>query len=32
MRLSLYEFETGTETLGGHRVVYDVANDTAVLR
>ncbi len=30
MRLSLYEFETGTETLGGHRVVYDIANDTAV--
>ena len=30
MRLSLYEFHTGAETLGGHRVVYDVANDTAV--
>ena len=29
MRLSLYEFQTGAETLGGHRVVYDVANDTA---
>ena len=29
MRLSLYEFQTGTETLGGHRVVYDIANDTA---
>ena len=29
MRLSLYEFRTGAETLGGHRVVYDVANDTA---
>ena len=29
MRLSLYEFHTGAETLGGHRVVYDVANDTA---
>ena len=27
MRLSLYEFQTGAETLGGHRVVYDVAND-----
>jgi Cupin domain. len=29
MRLSLYEFETGAETVGGHRVVYDVANDAA---
>jgi quercetin dioxygenase-like cupin family protein len=29
VRLSLYEFRTGAETLGGHRVVYDVANDTA---
>jgi quercetin dioxygenase-like cupin family protein len=29
MRLSLYEFHTGTETAGGHRVVYDVANDAA---
>jgi hypothetical protein len=29
MRLSLYEFHTGAETVGGHRVVYDVANDTA---
>ena len=29
MRLSLYEFRTGAEILGGHRVVYDVANDTA---
>ena len=29
MRLSLYDFRTGAETLGGHRVVYDVANDTA---
>ena len=32
MRLSLYEFATGAETLGGHRVVYDVANDAAHLR
>lgn len=24
MRLSLYEFETGVETIGGNRVVYDV--------
>jgi quercetin dioxygenase-like cupin family protein len=30
VRLSLYEFKTGSETLRGHRVVYDVANDTAV--
>ena len=30
MRLSLYEFKTGAATFGGHRVVYDVANDTAV--
>ena len=29
MRLSLYEFETGAETFGPHRVVYDVANDVA---
>ena len=29
MRLSLYEFETGAETAGGNRVVYDVANDAA---
>jgi quercetin dioxygenase-like cupin family protein len=29
MRLSLYDFHTGAETLGGQRVVYDVANDTA---
>jgi quercetin dioxygenase-like cupin family protein len=29
MRLSLYEFQTGAETFGGHRVVYDLANDTA---
>lgn len=29
MRLSLYEFETGASTAGGHRVVYDVANETA---
>ena len=26
MRLSLYEFETGVETIGGDRVVYDIAN------
>ena len=30
VRLSLYEFETGTETISGHRVVYDVANDLAL--
>ncbi len=29
MRLSLYEFRTGVETLGGDRVVYDVEGDTA---
>ncbi len=29
MRLSLYEFETGVETIGGNRVVYDVANKEA---
>lgn len=29
MRLSLYEFQTGAETIGGNRVVYDVAGDTA---
>jgi quercetin dioxygenase-like cupin family protein len=29
MRLSLYEFRTGAETIGGHRVVYDIANDAA---
>ena len=29
MRLSLYEFETGAETIGGDRVIYDIANDTA---
>lgn len=29
MRLSLYEFENGAETIGGDRVVYDIANDTA---
>ena len=29
MRLSLYRFETGVETIGGNRVVYDVAGDTA---
>ncbi len=29
MRLSLYEFQTGAKTIGGHRVVYDVAKDAA---
>lgn len=29
MRLSLYEFRTGAETIGGNRVVYDVARDRA---
>jgi quercetin dioxygenase-like cupin family protein len=29
MRLSLYEFETGVETIGGNRVVYDVTADEA---
>jgi quercetin dioxygenase-like cupin family protein len=29
VRLSLYEFRTGAETAGGHRVVYDVEHDTA---
>ena len=29
MRLSLYEFETGAETIGGDRVIYDIANDRA---
>lgn len=29
MRLSLYEFETGVETIGGNRVVYDIAGDVA---
>ena len=29
MRLSLYEFHTGAETFGPHRVVYDVTNDVA---
>ena len=29
MRLSLHRFETGVETIGGNRVVYDVAGDTA---
>jgi quercetin dioxygenase-like cupin family protein len=31
MRLSLYEFETGVDTIGGDRVVYDIANDAAFL-
>jgi hypothetical protein len=29
MLLSLYEFETGAETIGGNRVVYDVGADQA---
>lgn len=29
MRLSLYHFATGVETIGGNRVVYDVARGTA---
>jgi hypothetical protein len=29
VRLSLYEFETGAETIGGNRIVYDVAGDRA---
>lgn len=29
MRLSLYEFATGAETIGGNRVVYDVGADAA---
>lgn len=29
MRLSLYHFETGVETIGGNRVVYDLERDTA---
>lgn len=29
MRLSLYAFETGVETVGGNRVVYDVARNEA---
>jgi quercetin dioxygenase-like cupin family protein len=29
LRLSLYEFTTGVETIGGNRVVYDVAGDRA---
>lgn len=29
MRLSLYVFHTGVETIGGTRVVYDVTNDAA---
>jgi len=29
LRLSLYEFETGVETIGGNRVVYDVAGGVA---
>ena len=29
MRLSLYRFETGVETIGGNRVVYDLEHGTA---
>jgi quercetin dioxygenase-like cupin family protein len=29
MRLSLYEFETGVETIGGNRVVYEADHDRA---
>ena len=29
MRLSLYRFETGVETIGGNRVVYDLAGGAA---
>ena len=29
VRLSLYEFATGVATIGGERVVYDIANDVA---
>ena len=29
MRLSLYRFETGVETIGGNRVVYDLDHGTA---
>ena len=29
MRLSLYRFETGVETIGGNRVVYDVGRGAA---
>ena len=29
MRLSLYRFETGVETIGGNRVVYDLDGGTA---
>jgi quercetin dioxygenase-like cupin family protein len=29
MRLSLYEFDHGVETIGGNRIVYDVASDEA---
>jgi quercetin dioxygenase-like cupin family protein len=29
LRLSLYEFESGAETIGGNRVVYDVARGEA---
>ena len=29
MRLSLYRFDTGVETIGGNRVVYDLERETA---
>jgi quercetin dioxygenase-like cupin family protein len=29
LRLSLYRFETGVETIGGNRVVYDLERETA---
>jgi hypothetical protein len=29
MRLSLYEFDSGVETIGGNRVVFDLAGGTA---
>ena len=29
MRLSLYEFATGVETIGGNRIVYDIAAEQA---
>ena len=29
MRLSLYEFESGVETVAGNRVTYDLAGDVA---
>ena len=32
MRLSLYRFDTGVETIGGNRVVYDLERETRVFR